>query len=579
MKPFSTLWTVVAASSLVLVATAPASAGNPASAVARSSIADADALVWSHLSVSPPTGYSILKASVAAPGLAAPVLSGSDKSSFSDPEVSPGGSKLAYIRGTYVEGTFGPTANLEVRDLATGNTTVLVSRTTTGLTEFQLDEPTWSPDGETIAYVATSITGSEGWPTVRSVAASGGPSRLVDGSSDAAAWRPDGRLTVARLPRDGAVDGLWVTGATPDEAVVIPGSTGARDHAWSPDGSQVVFSRSDSGAPPSIETLPKAGGTSTVLVPASNEWRSSPVWSSDGQRIYFTLSDASSGTSSRIMQVPRTGGTASTAVNGDYNVSASITTKVAAPVPSRFHDFNPDGYADVIARAANGDLRLYTGVAGGPLGSRLIGTGWDGMTAIFTPGDFDGDNHPDVIGRKPNGDLLLYTGVGGGPLGSRLIGTGFGGMTAVFSPGDFTGDGHPDVIARTTSGELRLYLGTGGALTGGAVIGTGWNAMTAVFSPGDFDADRHADVIGRTSSGDLRLYSGTGTKLTGSTVIGTGWNGLTALFSTGDFNLDGKPDVIGRMSNGDLRVYYGNGTRLSGWRVIGTRWDSVNPIL
>ena len=38
---------------------------------------------------------------------------------------------------------------------------------------------------------------------------------------------------------------------------------------------------------------------------------------------------------------------------------------------------NSDGYADVLAIASNGDLRLYTGTSDGPLtGGARVGTGW-----------------------------------------------------------------------------------------------------------------------------------------------------------------------------------------------------------
>lgn len=565
--------TVATAAALALVTSDPASAGAATSAVAPSSRAAGDVLFWSRLTDSR-DGHSIVKASAAAPSLIATVLAGSSAASFSGPEVSPDGTKLAYIRDSY------PTTSLEVRDLGTGSTTVLASRTGDPPAEiiYHLKEPTWSPSGDTIAYIDTTNNACCEFPVAKVVPSAGGASRTVQEWAHSAAWRPDGRLTVARRDPGTTATGLWVTGATPNDAVIIPGSDRAEDHAWSPDGTQVAFTRPDSRFESvSLETLPAAGGTATVIVPANGDFIATPAWSSDGQRIYFTA--ASDYYSSHIKQVPRTGGAVSAVVTGGRNVSPSVAPKVAAPVPSRSHDFNGDGYADVIGRMSNGDLRLYYGNGLRLSGYRRIGTGWSGMTAIFTPGDFDGDGHPDVIGRMPNGDLRLYTGVGGGPAGSRVIGTGWNGLSAVFSPGDFTGDGHPDVIARMPNGDLRLYFGTGVRLSGYRVIGIGWNGITAVFSPGDFNGDNRPDVIGRSSSGDLRVYYGTGTTLSGSAVIGIGWNGLSALFSPGDFNLDGLPDVIGRISNGDLRVYYGNGTRLSGYRVIGTGWNSVNPLL
>ncbi|MEP7021713.1 MAG: FG-GAP-like repeat-containing protein, partial [Pseudonocardiales bacterium] len=381
------------------------------------------------------SGYSIVKASAAAPTLIATVLaspvSPAAPADFSGPEVSPDGTKLAYIKNSAA-----PTTSLEVRDLATGSTTVLAAETSNDLTEFKLSEPTWSPDGNTIAYVDNASTFGAPDPTVKVVAATGGTPRSVERPAVAAAWRPDGTLTVARLDQTRNTTSLWITGATPTDAVLIPGSAGAGDHAWSPDGTQVAFSKFLSGndgsvlpplGPASIATLPAAGGTATVIVPGANSCNMTPAWSSDGQRVYFTkIGDGVCGTyaPSEIRRVPRTGGAVSTVVTGGYNFSLSVTTKAAAPVPSRSHDFNGDGYADVIGRTSTGDLRLYFGNGTGLSGYRVIGVGWGGMTAVFTPGDFNGDGHPDVIGRTSAGDLRLYFGTGSTLSGSARIGIG-----------------------------------------------------------------------------------------------------------------------------------------------------------
>ncbi len=584
--------TVAATSALVLGASGPASAGGTTAAVARSTVAAGDVLFWARTNAcecySPFAGYSIVKASAAAPSVVATVLAGSGSPfpslDFSGPEVSPDGGRLAYVKGILQDSV--RTTTLEVRDLATGSTTVLARETDADGNEHLLSEPTWSPNGDTIAYVRQVVV-SQSPVEVKVVATSGGPSRTVQDMAFAPAWRPDGKLTVARLDPQGSyvTTGLWITGATPTDSVLIPGSEGAGDHAWSPDGTKVAFAKLDRVGDSTIATLPAAGGTATTIVPFNQKRDSAPAWSSDGQRVYFTQEELfpGGGAPVQIMRVASTGGLVSTvASDGGYNVSPSVTTKVAAPVPSRSDDFNGDGYADVIGRsAASGDLRLYFGNGLALSGFRVIGTGWSSVTAVFSPGDFNGDGHPDVIGRMSNGDLRLYFGTGTGLSGFRVIGTGWGGFSAVFSPGDFNGDGHPDVIGRTSTGDLRLCLGNGTTLLSGfTVIGTRWAGFSAVFSPSDFNGDGHPDVIGRASStGDLRLYFGTGTTLSGFAVIGIGWSGLSALFSPGDFNLDGKPDVIGRISNGDLRVYYGNGSRLSGYRVIGIGWNGINAIL
>ncbi|MGM0386823.1 MAG: FG-GAP repeat domain-containing protein, partial [Actinomycetota bacterium] len=146
-----------------------------------------------------------------------------------------------------------------------------------------------------------------------------------------------------------------------------------------------------------------------------------------------------------------------------------------------------EGQVDVLARDEAGLLWLYRGDGrGGWLYPRLqVGHGWQGMTAVFGPGDFSGDGNVDVLARDEAGLLWLYRGNGrGGWLSPRLqVGHGWTGMTAVFGPGDFSGDGNVDVLARDEAGLLWLYRGNGrgGWLSPRLQVGHGWQGMTAVF--------------------------------------------------------------------------------------------------
>jgi serine protease len=87
-----------------------------------------------------------------------------------------------------------------------------------------------------------------------------------------------------------------------------------------------------------------------------------------------------------------------------------------------------------------------------------------------------------VLARDTTGNLWLYPGNGsGGWLAPRIVGNGWNVMTAIVGPGDFNGDGPVDVLARDTGGRFWLYPGSG---TGGWLaprqIGVGWNGMTAI---------------------------------------------------------------------------------------------------
>jgi hypothetical protein len=66
-----------------------------------------------------------------------------------------------------------------------------------------------------------------------------------------------------------------------------------------------------------------------------------------------------------------------------------------------------------------------------------VGTGWNGISAIFSPGDFNGDARVDVLARaRATGELWLYPGNGrGGWLPRVRVGTGWNGMSALLGPG------------------------------------------------------------------------------------------------------------------------------------------------
>jgi hypothetical protein len=113
-------------------------------------------------------------------------------------------------------------------------------------------------------------------------------------------------------------------------------------------------------------------------------------------------------------------------------VAAQAYTVLAAP-KNVWKDFNTDGKSDVLARDSSGALWLYPGNGtGGWLSRSVVGSGWNVMTAILSPGDFNGDGTADVLARDSSGNLWLYPGNGsGGWLSRRLVGSGWNVMTAI----------------------------------------------------------------------------------------------------------------------------------------------------
>lgn len=149
-------------------------------------------------------------------------------------------------------------------------------------------------------------------------------------------------------------------------------------------------------------------------------------------------------------------------------------------------DFNGDQRVDVLARQrTTGYLFLYAGTGTGTWRPGVrVGSGWQGFSSIVGPGDLNGDGFADVVAReRSTGYLWLYPGNGKGGWLSRVrIGTGWNGMTAIMSPGDLNGDRVPDIAARDGSGRLWLYPRTAsGGWLPRVQIGSGWNFIDRLF--------------------------------------------------------------------------------------------------
>lgn len=306
--------------------------------------------------------------------------------------------------------------------------------------------------------------------------------------------------------------------------------------------------------------------------------------------IHYTVDGSAPTTSSPVYSGPLTLTTSFVlrhlAVDSAGNQSAagsqSYTVRPDAIGPS--HDFDGDGNADVLARDHGGNLWLHAGDgAGGWVPARLVGTGWNIMTAILMPGDFDGDGNADVLARNSGGRLILYPGNGAGGWRTPVqVGSGWNIMRSIIGPGDFNGDGNVDVLAVDSSYRMILYPGNGrGGWLGPVQVGSGWGIMTAVIGPGDFNGDGAVDLLARASGGALYLYPGNGSGgWLPRSLVGGGWSGMTAIISPGDFDGDGFTDVLARTSVGTLLLHRGDGAGgLSPGSQVGTGWNAFSAIM
>jgi Tol biopolymer transport system component len=145
--------------------------------------------------------------------------------------------------------------------------------------------PAFSPDGKHIAF---NQGGGKGGIFV--VGATGESVRRLTDFGSNPAWSPDGLHVVFSTDEVGSVyartsdSELWTVDLGGGAPVKIEDGDAVQP-AWSPSGRRIAFWRSRNGQR-DLATIPAAGGTQVLVTSdAAADW--APVWSTDGQFLYF----------------------------------------------------------------------------------------------------------------------------------------------------------------------------------------------------------------------------------------------------------------------------------------------------
>ena len=211
---------------------------------------------------------------------------------FSQPTWGPDGSTLAYVyRGTNFADIFVTDDQGQSQTRLTNSQSTILDNNDWNL------RPTFSPDGQLIAFVSDR---NSALPTLWLMNAADGSGRraltapgLQQDDVDALAWSPDGsQLAVTLFNEPGPTQIALV----PMTAAATPGNRqlshvltslppGALDPSWAPDGSWLAVAAHDGNASDIYAVEPD--GTSVTKLTNDGPLARSPVWSPDGQHIAF----------------------------------------------------------------------------------------------------------------------------------------------------------------------------------------------------------------------------------------------------------------------------------------------------
>jgi len=239
-----------------------------------------------------------------------------------EPAFSPDGSQIAFVWNGGKENNF----DIYVK-LVDGGTPLRI--TTNPASE---GSPAWSPDGHRIAFLRYSTNpGESGFYVVPAI---GGPEKKIADAAPLAHifdrhldWSPDGlQIAVVDKINEAGPFGIFALSVETGERRLItsplPRSVGDTGPAFSPDGRNIAFLRSIDASVNDIYVVPVTGGEPKRLT-FDNGHIANHAWSPDGRELIFS---SSRGGGKSIWRVPVSGGAPkqiATVGQGAYYIAVS----------------------------------------------------------------------------------------------------------------------------------------------------------------------------------------------------------------------------------------------------------------
>ena len=200
---------------------------------------------------------------------------------------------------------------------------------------------------------------------------------------------------------------------------------------------------------------------------------------------------------------------------------------------------------------------------------------------LLNVGDWNGDGHGDVMTRRASGAMWLYAGRGRDRFaGPTVAATGWSWASNVTAAGDVTGDGYPDLMGQDSTGAVRVYPNDrrGGfrpshvarpATDGDRLVGVGL-----------YDRDGSADAVVSRADGTLWLWTGSGADgLVPSRQVGGGAHAYDWIRGYGDVDGNGRSDLVARSARtGKLWLLPGTRKGFGDRRLIGPGFEAYDLI-
>ena len=220
-----------------------------------------------------------------------------DSSTEGQPDVSPDGSRIAFVKNTST-GCYGECIFVMDAD----GTAVTQITAHTSLTQANDWFPRWSPDGQWLVFVRYEVATSPYPRDVYKIRPDGsGLTQLTShgAAEQVASWSPD--LTKIAYDRnEGSYDQIYIVGADgSNDHRITSDSSGHQDRnpAWSPDGNHIFFASTESGNGDLTGLMyfghpngfaEQAGVSRTTLTnPSLGQTDETPRASVDGNTVYF----------------------------------------------------------------------------------------------------------------------------------------------------------------------------------------------------------------------------------------------------------------------------------------------------